>query len=400
MTPELRVAMSAGSPDQATRARLCDILHYINSLYTVYTRLFIYDQHGEIVASTLGGQEDNATIGTLIEPHTLARVRALGSDQAYYVTPFEAHALYGDAPTWVYHAAIHSDRVPGQVVGGVGIVFHAAVELAQMLRGGSSDTPGMTAFFTDRSGRIVSGTDAARPVGSRLELDADLRQLASGQCLSRVVEHDGQYAVMGCSASSGYREFKVQDGYKDDVLAIVFDPIGPVRKKSASAVRVDTVIVPEAHGPDSVEYATFIADGVLYALPAAHVLEAVSAARLATTPAGANKACIGLLDVQSGAAQARPVWVFDLNRLLQKPDEGAPGGAQIIIVEHKGKRLGILVDELHDVKEFGARQILPSPFFSARGSALVQHLIRANQGELLIQGLGVDALFAMALEPA
>jgi chemotaxis signal transduction protein len=397
LTPELRVTMSGATMDDAARARLCEILKYINGLYTVYTRLFVYNVRGEIVASTLQGQDDPQALGMQIDATTLSRVCALASDQAYYVTPFESNALYDGAPTYVYHAAIRSSSGASQVVGGVGIVFHSAVELEAMLRGGMGSEASMSGFFTDRSGRIISSTDPSRPVGSMLELSADLQQLASGSSLSKVVEHDGQYAVLGCSASSGYREFKVQDGYQDDVLAIVFDPIGPVRESTVGAARSDLAIEPEAQDADHQEYATFLADGVLYALPAAQVLEAISASRLTAMPVTGKNACVGLLDLRHQGAEAKPVWVFDLNRLLQKTAVDRLGDAQILIVEQQGQRLGLMVDELHDVKEFSGRQVVPSPFYSEGGFSLVHQLIRANKGALLIQSLSVALLFQLSL---
>ncbi len=399
LTPELRMIMSGASIDAASRTRLCEILKYINSLYTVYTRLVIYNMDGEIVASTLLGNDDPETLGTFIDPHTVAQVRQLNSDQSYYVTPFESSALYEGAPTYVYHAAIHSDQGAKRVVGGVGIVFNSAVELEMMLRGGMGNASAMSGFYTDRTGRIISSSDSSRPVGSRLPLELEVQQLSAGKKMSRIVEHDGNYAVMGCCASSGYREFKSSDGYKEDVLAIVFEPIGPVRQQMASATRAATTIAPEIVLGERTEYATFISNGVLFALPAAHVMEAVSASRLATVPMGAHKSRVGLLDMRHKGESAKPVWVFDLNRLLQKQGSDSPNDSQIIVLEKSGRSLGLLVDELHDVQEFSDRQIMRSPFFANQETALVHQLIKANQGALLIQSLCVDSLFNKSIGP-
>jgi len=45
--------------DEAARKQIGDILDYINRLYTVYTRIFVYDVDGCIVASTQPGQMGN-----------------------------------------------------------------------------------------------------------------------------------------------------------------------------------------------------------------------------------------------------------------------------------------------------------------------------------------------------
>ena len=404
LTPELRSAMThmpADGLDTAARQRCSAILHYINSLYTVYTRLFVYDTRGEIVASTRLGEADPEALGTLIDPQTLAAVRALPNDQSYFVTPFGPQPLYEGAATYIYHAAIRSDDGQNRVVGGVGIVFNSAVELTAMLQGGMGAQPQMTALFTDRNGHVIASIDPKRPVGSVFALSPDMKSLPRGSSLSRVVEHDGQYAVMACSASNGYREFKRTDGYQEDVLALVFDPIGAVRQVSESAIRADTVIEVETDavaGDTRTEYATFIANGVLYALPAVNVLEAVSARQLASVPVGGRQACVGLLDRHGDQAQSGPVWVFRLNGLLHKPAQTVAEVGAIMVLEYQGKRIGLLVDELHDVREFSSRHIMPSPFYSDGRYSLIQQLIKANRGTLLIQALGVASLFSATLD--
>jgi len=399
-TPELRAAMSAQTMDAKASAKLVDILKYINSLYTVYTRIYVYNVNGEIVASTLNGQDDPISLGGQVDSQTLGHVRALASDQSYYVTPFEDNALYDGGPTYVYHAAIRSVKNEGVVVGGIGIVFNSAVELAMMLRGAIGHGSDSMGFFADRSGKIIASTDATRPVGSKLDFDVDIGQLAAGKSHSKVVEHDGQYAVMGSSASSGYREFKVLDGYKDDVLAVVYVPIGPLRKSAPSAVRIETVIEPGSSGVDQEEYAIFVANGVLYALPAKNVLEAIPAKRLTSVPTGSKKACIGLLDLQHKGSHVKPAWVFDLNRMVHGQANKAINGAQILLVENAGRSMGLMVDELHDVKEFSGEQIIPSPFYSADGTSLIHQLIKANNGSLLIQSMCVHSLFSLSLDLA
>jgi chemotaxis signal transduction protein len=399
-TPELRAAMSAPTLDAQTSADLAEILKYINSLYTVYTRLYVYNLEGVIVASTLHGQNDPMPLGKQIAPQTLAQVRALASNQSYHVTPFENNALYDGAPTYVYHAAIRSVRNEGAVVGGIGIVFNSAVELEMMLRGALGSASNSTAFFADRSGKIIASTDARRPVGSSLDLDLDIRQIAAGKSHSKIVEHDGQYAVMGCSASSGYREFKVSDGYKEDVLAIVYDPIGALRQTGSGVARIDKLLEPDAPGADQEEYAIFVANGVLYALPAKNVLEAIPVKRLTSVPTGSKRACIGLLDLQHKGSQVKPAWVFDLNRMVHGQTCKTTHGSQILLVESAGRSMGLMVDELHDVKEFCSAQIMPSPFFSGGGSSFIHQLIKANKGALLIQSICVPSLFHLTLDVA
>jgi hypothetical protein len=147
LTPELRAALAAPERDDEAVEHITRILDYINRLYTVYTRIFVYDAAGCIVASTHAGQDGETVLGMAVDPVTLAQVLALGSEQDYCVTPFAPTPLYGGQPTYVYHAAIRDPDDDASVVGGIGIVFDAAPEFSAMLRGGLGNKAGMTALF-------------------------------------------------------------------------------------------------------------------------------------------------------------------------------------------------------------------------------------------------------------
>ena len=85
LTPELRSALAQPLPDQATLDNVSQILSYINGLYTVYTRIFVYDREGRIVAST--GNSSSSRIGNLIgsriEADTLQQVLTLRDQQQW-----------------------------------------------------------------------------------------------------------------------------------------------------------------------------------------------------------------------------------------------------------------------------------------------------------------------------
>lgn len=398
LTPELRAALAAPQLNEAARQQISGILEYINRLYTVYTRLFVYDTSGCIVASTNPERDGGDVIGTCLDATTLARVRALPSEQDYYVTPFEPSALYGDQATYIYHAAIRDPQNASVVVGGIGIVFDAQPEFAAMLQGGLGGQAGTTALFVDRQGRVISSTDPGRPVGAVLALDETLRHLPNGHSTSSIVIHDGQYAIRGCTASRGYREFKVSDGYCEDVLAIVFEPLGEVRQRFAGARRIEAVLKPAVSDKEAREFATFLVDGGLFALPAENVQEALPATKIKAVAAGERKACIGLLGLQREGAGSSPVWVFDLGYLTRGIPTLVDKSSQVIIVCHAAQVIGLLVDELHGVPEFSASQIMPMPFGGSADGALVKHLIKANDGQVLIQAIDVNRLFSALMK--
>lgn len=393
LTPELRTALATEEKDFETLDRITAILDYINRLYTVYTRIFVYDDSGRIIASTNPVEGAASVIGTLVDDATLSAVRALRSEQDYYVTPFESTPLYGNRPTYVYHAAIRDPDRASQVVGGIGIVFDAEPEFAAMLRGALGDKEGVTALFIDRSGRVIASTDPTRPTGARLELDPALLKLDNGSSASRIVLHDDHYAIMGCTVSSGYREFKVSDGYREDVIAVVFDHFGEVRERSAIN-RTDTAIDIDPGAEPGLEYATFFIDGMLFGIPAEHVLEALPASAVSPVSMGGRGERIGVLSQQRVGEGRSFVWVFDLRHLMRGAPATIDGSSQVVIVRHGGQDIGLLVDELHGVPEFQPAHIVPTPFAARADGLLVKQVIQANGGGLLIQSLDVAQLFA------
>lgn len=398
LTPELQVALAAPERDWETVERVSGILQYINSLYTVYTRIFVYDADGVILASTNPEQGDGSVVGSHLDAATLERVRALRSEQDYHVTPFAPTELYGGAPTYVYHAAIRDPDDASRVVGGIGIVFDSAVEFAAMLRGGLGDKQAISALFVDRQGGVIASTDPTRPVGSTLEIDPALLALPNGSSASRVVIHDGHYTIMGCTVSSGYREFKVSDGYREDVLAVVFDSFGEVRDRRGAGDQADSVLETALGAGGGREFATFFIDGALLALPAEHVLEALPASAISPVSMGSRAERVGILALQREGEVKRFVWVFDLGCLMRGTPSVIDSSSQVIIVRHGTQTIGLLVSELHAVPEFKAAQIIPTPFAGHANGNLVTEVIKANDGRLLIQAVDVGYLFELLMD--
>jgi chemotaxis signal transduction protein len=395
-TPELRGALAQPQIDAASVAQLTDILSTINGLYTVYTRLFVYDRDGRIVASS--GSNGADLYGTRIDPATLAQVLALQSQQQYHVSSFSPSNLYDARPTYIYHAAVRAPGSEEETVGGIGIVFDAETELASMLRSGLAGKHDMTAFYVDRSGHIISSTDAARPAGTLLEIDPGLLRLERGQRSSSVTVHDGQYAIVACSASTGYREFKVSDGYQEDVIAVVFHCFGAVRTGSLQADAAQFHLDHEAMASAELEYATFFSDHSLFALPAAQVMEAVPFSSVLPTSMANRPEQIGVLGLDRDGQHREFIWVFDLGHLVRGSASRVTSSSQVMIVRHGMHTLGLLVDELHAVPQFSAAQVIHTPLMMQGESMLVSQVIKANGGKLLIQAIDVERLFAFVID--
>ena len=407
LTPELRALLAdvaAGCASAADHAGACRILEHINGLYTVYTRLVVYDRQGRIVAASRPGGGDGGTpsvIGTAIEPDTLAAVLALRDTQAYHVTPWRPSAHYGGQPTYVYHAAIRAPEDEGLVVGGIGIVFNAAVEFNAMLRGATAAKPDTRTVFVDRQGSVIASTDPGRPVGQRLELTPEMQALARGESLSHAAVHDGDYCIVGCAASNGYREFKVSDGYRDDVLALSFESFGAVQSGALDAVqRRRTTLLADAAVAGGREVATFFVDATLFALDAEAVLEALPASEIAPVSAARLPYCVGTLARRSQGAVTSYVWVFDIGHLLRGTPSAITSRSQVVVLEHADRRIGLLVSELHGVATVAPDKVMPAPLIHGAHGMLVSELIKANAGRLLIQCIAPSALMQVLQDSA
>ena len=397
LTPELRSLLAdeaLGCATAAAREGASRILTHINSLYTVYTRLVVYDRAGRIVAASHDALDNgDSVLGQSIEADTLAAVLALGSTQAYHVTPWRASALDNGRATYVYHAAIRAEGDEGLVVGGIGIVFNAATEFDAMLQGATADKPQTRSVFVDRTGRVLAGTLQGTAPGSLLELPADLLALPAGESLARTMVHDGHYCIVACSASHGYREFKVSDGYRDDVLALSFESLGDVQSGALDAVnRRGTTLLADAAPSDGREMATFFIDAALYALDAEAVLEALPASAIAPVSAGRLPYCLGTMARRQHGAVTGYVWVFDLGHLLRGQPSPITPNSQVVVMQQGGRRIGLLVSELHGVTTFAPDKVIPAPALHAPQGHLVQELIKANAGKLLVQCLHPEAL--------
>jgi len=393
LTPELRRTLAEPERDWEKVNALNGMLDFINGLYTVYTRIFVYDEEGKIVAASHETMDD-AIVGASVEADLLARVLALSSEQDYTVTPFAPSPLYGGAPTYVYHAAVRDPDDARRVVGGIGVVFDSTPELAAMLAGALGDGAGTNALLIERSGRIIASTDAARPVGASVALAPELLALADGASEARIVVHDEHYAIMALTAAAGYREYKQPE--HANVLALVYDSFGEVQQHGLGrAAGADTVLHSVPAGMRGEEFATFFVEDALFAVNAGHVTQALPASRLAALSMGGRAERAGIVALPDAGQGAGFVWVFDLRYMLCGLPSAVASDSQIIVVEKDGKSVGLLVGPLHAVSQFEAAQVVPTPFYGGGAGMLVPSVIKANSGDLLIQVIDAEYLFNM-----
>lgn len=225
-----RHLLAKGRVQDGERKQLQEILAYINALYTVYTDLILYDRSGTVVATS--NPASAGLIGTALGHDAVQQCLRLTSMQHYVVSDFEPFAVYPDgngAPrhTYIYHAAVLHPEYGDQVVGGIAIVFDSEPQFAAMLEDAlprdedGNLQAGSVAFFLDREKRIISTTSAAWRVGDSLPLEDGLLALAKGEQGSSEISLEGTRYMAGRAMSQGYREYKRDGVYANDVAAVV-----------------------------------------------------------------------------------------------------------------------------------------------------------------------------------
>ncbi|BCS89862.1 chemotaxis protein CheW [Pseudodesulfovibrio sediminis] len=257
-----RILAKSAISDQDVQA-ITDILIYINDLYTVYTALFIYDSKGTILA--ISDPEKNYFIGRPVSKDWITETLEIQDSQQYSVSPFETSNLYEDKHTYIYGASITDSKNPSVVHGGIGIIFDSEPQFKAMLEEivKKDEGTGQQGFglFTDRKGRIISSTDAEFAPGASIDIDHDLFTLKNGSKTSRIIEFRDQYYAVGASASSGYREYKRNDNYSNDVIALIFSPLAEISSlKHVEAQRREMAIDVKntrPNGEDCTEIASF-----------------------------------------------------------------------------------------------------------------------------------------------
>ncbi|MDD2830191.1 MAG: cache domain-containing protein [Sulfuricurvum sp.] len=212
MTPAFEEELTSLTPDVN---RLTEVLHYINSLYTVYTNLFIFDRNGTIIASS----NDSTVVGKNVSGEYISKTINNTTTQNYFVSPFENTSFYDDTATYIYSATV---RHNSKSLGGIGIVFDAYPQFQAMLKDSFPlEKVGFSAFI-DRKGVVISTTHPDNSPMDIVELDEEILRFNAKETTHRFTTYRGKKYLLGIALSQGYREYKISDNYKNDILALTF----------------------------------------------------------------------------------------------------------------------------------------------------------------------------------
>ncbi|WP_130536607.1 cache domain-containing protein [Thiomicrorhabdus indica] len=202
------------------------ILKYINDLYTVYTNIMLYDARGKILA--VSNPDESYLVGTqLPQQSVITDCLKLDSTQKYTVSKFEQTDLYSDRHTYVYHAPVKHWEQPNKNVGGIALVFDSEPEFQAMLQEtepkylNKEINEATHCLFTTPAGEIISSSSDRFSVGQQLVLPSSLKELPNGKSGAIEWQYEGKKCIVGYKLSEGYREYKVNDGYQNDILAMV-----------------------------------------------------------------------------------------------------------------------------------------------------------------------------------
>jgi chemotaxis signal transduction protein len=351
--------LMASPDDNGRQARLEKVIGYINSLYTVYDDILLFDTSGTVIA--VANPEHAKLVGRPLNEPWVDECLALGSSQSYAVSRFAGSPLYAARPTYVYLAAL---RAPddARVVGGIAIVFDSAPQFAAMLydalprEASGEPVAGSFAVFLDAEGRIIAASDPVYRAGQSLAIPPDLLKPPPGGC-SRLIVVNGQAMAVGARLSTGYREYKGgDDSYRNEVTALVFIPLGAYDAQASLAKPSGDIASHRSSIAADVpvsEIATFHLGDHWLGLPVTSVQEAIEltgAACLANAP----KQVYGTLLHRN---EALPIYNLDAALGLTVAAEAA-GSRQVVVVRgENGVNFGILVDRLGEILEAAVSDI-------------------------------------------
>ncbi|HEY0681690.1 MAG TPA: chemotaxis protein CheW [Steroidobacter sp.] len=346
-----------------------EILRHINSLYTVYHDIVLFDSTGRAVA--VSNRAHASSVGsTLAEPWVAATLE-LRDSQQYAVSAFAPSALYEGQHTLIYGAAIRNES--RRVVGGIGIVFDSAPQLKAMLRDALPRTEsgevvsGSIGMFVDARMTVVAATSDYEP-GQTIELPPEL--LGAQNNAPQTLCMNGVHYAIGVRKSSGYREYCGMG-----VFSVILIPLGKA---------IERVVFrrAEAQGhrrgvaqEKMIDVATFYCGQQRLGLMRDDIVEALDGAQIRPIP-NAPAWHAGLLMYRE-----MPLPVIDLRQLLNAGQGIDARNVIVVRAAETGQLFGLLVDELADIPEIAVSRILPMSELNTRGAAILDRAVRPEHAE-------------------
>ncbi|MFN4327779.1 MAG: chemotaxis protein CheW [Limnobacter sp.] len=400
LTKEFRLELeeiNQGRPGQLEQLTL--ILRRINSLYTVYSNIILFDMHGRVVS--VSNPACTALLGSVLTEPWVRETLELKDTQSYVTSQFVETPLYFNKPTYVFAAAVRGLGGVAGVQGGIAVVFDSEPQFKAMLSDvlprnqGGEIAPDSFAVFVESDGSVISGTCPDFPPGSKIELDRGLSSLDRGESTVNLIQFGERYYAIGASVSAGYREYMgVRSKDKREVFALVFMPLSENVNLNTTGLRGVLQRTPQElkapRGVASIDIATFFIRNHGYGLPPASILAAVDARNL--QPAHSSRAeMMGYLIFNN-----KPIAVFDLSMLLlSEPSLAVPSQMsqdtdrqQVLVLktDSSAEEFGILVDDLGEMAEIEFDRLCKMPKMADEQLGIVEGIVKPS-GEDPAEGI-------------
>ncbi len=394
LSPALQRALSAPDDGSQTRA-LNGLLDHVNGLYTVYSRLIAFDARG-VIRGVSRAAEAPTLVGSAIDPRWAMAAQALHSSQQYAVSAFEATDTHAEGPTYVFLSAVRDAANGNPLLGGLAIVFNAAREFTNMLEELVGERTGFAAFVDD-SGAVIA---SSLPTG----VERSAIEVPGGQ---GVVEHDGAHYACARVRTTGYREFKISDGYDNRLSAVVALRLGAIERRRLNLSDQTLIHTPVADRAHALEVAVFQVGSMRYALPASVLIDAVAKSEIVRTP-NANPTMVGLVDARGPAGHPMVPVICARQQFGVRYQPRLTDGV-VLVLRCPGRPelplMGLRVDDLLAVADIDRRDLQESPrgfqSFAPWVRGLLPMQVNTEHGKepVLVQWMDVDWLTSLA-QPA
>ncbi|MEI7443737.1 MAG: chemotaxis protein CheW [Burkholderiales bacterium] len=393
LSPAIAERLSEPPSERCTTV-LNGMLDRLNALYTVYSRIAVFDAEGT-VRGVSRASDAPGLVGRQVESEWLEGVRRLQGPQQYAVTAFGPTDFHDLGDTYVYLAAIR-DPQGGALLGGIGIVFNSAAEFGAMLTDIVGTRRGFAAFV-DGGGRVIAASDPALATGIAIEFDGD----------DAVVSHDGSSFACARVRTAGYREFKRHDGYDNGVRAVVGLRLGQTDRRRRTLSEEALKLVPVRTRDQVVELGVFQVGAARYAIPAERLMQAVSHRGLVRAPSALSHS-VGLLELNLDGTP-RLVQVICARQLFGVTYPARVGDGVVMVLQSASAPgrpvIGLRVDDVLSVLEVEAQRVQEAPAAARLHGGCVTGIVdcelAVRDGEAprgaLVQVLDVQALLDASL---
>ena len=395
LTPKFRDILSQDSYTKEDKKQIEDILKYINDLYTVYTNLIVYDISGKILA--VSNDKYNYLVETNLNSEFVQSSLKLNDTQKYCVSTFEKTALYNNNYTYIYGSSILSNSSKDPV-GAIAIVFDSTPQFEAILNDILISNSNSFAIFANRDKSIISSTEKEFEIGSTISIDSSFFELKNGQSHSSIIEYKGRYYAVGAHCSRGYREYKVNDGYKNDVISLVFtylcekEDFETLTNKNFQPFNEATY---EIDGTQTIEFGTFFIKNYWYGVETSELVAAIGFEEFKDDIN--NEIIIGRTFYNDILVE-----IVDMYKYLGI-DESENSQKQIIVLDtnkdsEKKSYLGVVVDALGPIIEVSTNAIQSSETLNFKTEDFVKDICKPpKENNMLLSIIETKNLLAKLL---